>query len=87
MKSSIVCDDPSADERAIRSLSDRTGASVAEIRALFSQEFARLELGAKIRSYLPALTASNVRSLCGIPTAARSVRRDHAQPADSQLGD
>lgn len=63
VSSAIVRDESFGDERAIRSLSDRTGASLAEIRALFSQELARLELDAKIRSYLPALTASNVRAL------------------------
>jgi Protein of unknown function (DUF3562) len=50
-------------ERAIRSLLDRTGASVAEVRNLFAQEFSRLELGAKVRSYLAVLTASNVRTM------------------------
>lgn len=50
-------------ERAMSSLSDRTGAPLAEVRRLFAQEFARLELGAKVRSYLAVLTASNVRAL------------------------
>jgi hypothetical protein len=50
-------------ERAIRSLRERTGAPVAEVRSLFAKEFARLELGAKVRSYLAVLTASNVRTL------------------------
>ncbi len=50
-------------ERAIRSLLDLTGAPVAEVRSLFAQEFSRLELGAKIRSYLAVLTASNVRAM------------------------
>jgi hypothetical protein len=50
------------DERAIRSLSGRTGVPPGTIRILFSQEFARLELGARVRSYLPALTAANVRA-------------------------
>jgi hypothetical protein len=49
-------------ERAISSLSDRTGASLAEVRVLFARELARLELGAKVRSYLAVLTASNVRA-------------------------
>ena len=51
------------DERVIRSLSSRTGMPTADIRVLFSQEFARLKLGAKVLSYLPALTASSVRAL------------------------
>ena len=50
-------------ERAMNSLCDRTGASPAEVRRLFAQEFSRLELGAKVRSYLAVLTASNVRAM------------------------
>jgi hypothetical protein len=50
-------------ERAIRSLLDRTGAPVAEVRSLFAQEFSRLEMGAKVRSYLAVLTASKVRTM------------------------
>jgi ribosomal protein L34E len=48
-------------EREMGSLCDRTGAPLAEVRRLFAQEFSRLELGAKVRSYLAVLTASNVR--------------------------
>ena len=58
-----VRDECFGDERTIRSLSGRTGISRVEVRTLFSQEFARLELGARVRSYLPALTASSVRAL------------------------
>ena len=50
-------------ERAISSLRDRTGAPLVEVRRLFAQEFSRLELGAKVRSYLSVLTASNVRAM------------------------
>jgi Protein of unknown function (DUF3562) len=50
-------------ERAVTSLCDRTGAPLAEVRSLFAQEFARLELGAKVRSYLSVLTASNVHAM------------------------
>lgn len=50
-------------ERAISSLSDGTGASLAEVRVLFEQAFARLEMGAKVRSHLLVLTASNVRAI------------------------
>ena len=50
-------------ERAMSSLCDRTGAPPTEVRRLFAQEFSRLELGAKVRSYLPVLTASNVRAM------------------------
>jgi hypothetical protein len=63
VSSSIVRDELLADERAIRSLSSRTGVAPAEVRCLFAQELARLKRGAKVRSYLPALTASNVRAL------------------------
>jgi hypothetical protein len=50
-------------ERVIGSLRDRTGAPLAVVRSLFAQEFSRLELGAKVRSYLAVLTASNVRAI------------------------
>ena len=50
-------------EREIRSLSDRSGAPVAQVRTLFSDEFARLKMGAKVGSYLGVLTASNVRGM------------------------
>ena len=49
-------------ERAISSMSERTGTSLAEVRVLFAQEFARLELRAKVRSYLSVLTTSSVRA-------------------------
>ena len=63
VSSAIVRDELFGNERVIHALSDRTGMPPAEIRTLFSQEFARLQLGAKVGSYLPALTASNVRAL------------------------
>lgn len=47
-------------ERAVSLLSDRTGAPLAEVRTLFAQEFSRLELRAKVRSYLAVLASSNV---------------------------
>jgi hypothetical protein len=50
-------------ESAINSLRNRSGAPLAEVRSLFAQEFSRLELGAKVRSYLSILTASNVRTM------------------------
>jgi hypothetical protein len=49
-----------AHERTIGSLCERSGASIADVRALFAQEFARLALGATVRSYLAVLTAANV---------------------------
>ena len=58
-------------ERAINSLRERTGAPLAEVRSLFAQEFSRLELGAKVRSYLAVLTASKVRAM---------LRRKDTQP-------
>jgi hypothetical protein len=50
-------------ERAMSSVCDRTGAPPAEVRRMFTQEFSRLELGARVRSYLALLTASNVRAM------------------------
>lgn len=50
-------------ERAISSLHVRTGAPLVEVRRLFAQELSRLELGAKVRSYLSVLTVRNVRAL------------------------
>lgn len=50
-------------EREIRSLSDRSGASLAQVRTLFVDELARLKMGAKVGSYLGVLTASNVRGM------------------------
>jgi hypothetical protein len=49
-------------ERAISSLSDNTGVSLARVRVLFTQELARLELSAKVRTYLSVLATSNVRA-------------------------
>jgi hypothetical protein len=50
-------------ERAIRSLRDRTGAPAAEVRSLFAREFSRLEVAAKVRTYLGVLAESNVRKM------------------------
>lgn len=50
-------------ERAITALRNRTGAPLAEVRSLFAREFSRLELAAKVRSYLSVLTAANVRTM------------------------
>jgi hypothetical protein len=55
--------DPQPDERAIRSLSERSGVSLGEVRTLVGDEFARLKMGAKVGSYLGVLTASNVRGM------------------------
>ena len=61
-------------ERAVSSLSDRSGAPRAHVRGLFAQEFSRLELGAKVRAYLGALTAANVRRM--LHRRARSSQED-----------
>jgi hypothetical protein len=50
-------------ERAIGSLRDRTGALLVEFRRLFAQEFSRLELRAKVRSYLSVLRVPDVRAI------------------------
>jgi hypothetical protein len=50
-------------ERVIRSIRERSGAPLAEVRRLFAREFSRLALGAKVRSYLAVLTASNVSAM------------------------
>jgi hypothetical protein len=48
--------------RAVRALSDATGLSRERIGVLLEHELARLEPGAKVRSYLLVLAAANVRS-------------------------
>jgi hypothetical protein len=69
-------------ERAVRSLCDRTGAPVAHVRELFVRELARLELHATVRSYLPVLTAANVRAMLpratGFPAQQRPLARQVA---------
>ena len=50
-------------ERAIGWVRDRTGEPLTEVQRLFAREFSRLEVGARIRSYLPVLTMSNVRAI------------------------
>ncbi len=50
-------------ERAVSSLCERSRAAPAEVRRLFTQELSRLGPGAKVRSYLAVLTASNVRAI------------------------
>jgi hypothetical protein len=52
-----------SDERAIGWLRDRAAAPLAEFRRLFAQEFSRLELRAKARSYLSVLRVSEVRAI------------------------
>jgi hypothetical protein len=55
--------DPAPHRRAIQSLCDRTGRAPAEVRDLFGREFSRLEMGAKVGTYLAVLTESNVRGM------------------------
>lgn len=54
---------PVTHDRQISSLSDRSDAPPWEVRALFDAELARLEMGAKVGSYLAVLTESNVRGM------------------------
>lgn len=49
-------------ERAISTIAETGSASLEKIRALFAEEFARLEKGAKVRKYLHALAVANVRT-------------------------
>ena len=55
--------DAARSERAIRALTDASGASPDEVRELFTGEFSRLERGAKVRSYLHVLATFNVRAM------------------------
>ena len=54
------CKEAVRHERAIATLTHRTGVPVAEVRALFAEEFARLARDATVRSYLITCTVSNV---------------------------
>ncbi len=51
-----------AKDRAVRALSDAMGLPREKIRVLLEQELARLELEAKVQSYLLILAAANVRT-------------------------
>ena len=53
-------DEATRHERAVSALTERTGAPVAEVRALFAAEIARLTRGATVRSYLVTRATSNV---------------------------
>jgi hypothetical protein len=50
-------------ERAIGALTDRTGVPLAEVRALYAGEFARLARGATVRKYLTLRATSNVLAM------------------------
>ena len=54
---------PGIYERQIRSLSDSSNTPPAKVRALFNAELARLQMGAKVGSYLAVLTESSVRGM------------------------
>lgn len=55
--------DAARSERAIRTLTDASGAPPEEVRDLFAIEFKRLERIAKIRTYLHVITTANVRAM------------------------
>mgnify|MGYP003575325034 CR=1 FL=1 len=75
--------DREPDERAVLSLSARSGMPLGQVRTLFRHELKRLGLGAKVGSYLAVLTASNVRGMlrrkAQIATAAQ--RMQECNPA------
>lgn len=67
------------DQRAISSLSERSGVPAAKVRALFARELARLELGATVRSYLSVLATASVRRMLSrakesLSTPSRRIR-------------
>ena len=72
---------PGAYERQIRSLSDSSNTPPSKVRALFNEELARLQMGAKVGSYLAVLTESNVRGML------RRKTKRAADLADSQQDD
>lgn len=63
--------DAARSERAIRALTDASGASPEEVRDLFTVEFSRLERAAKIRTYLHVLTTVKVRTMLSRPAPER----------------
>lgn len=67
------CKEAERHERAISALTQRTGVPLAEVRALFAEEFARLARVAKVRKYLVTCTESNVLA------ALREKRRQSIQ--------
>jgi hypothetical protein len=54
---------PGLYERQIRSLSHGSNTPPSKVRALFNAELARLQMGAKVGSYLAVLTESSVRGM------------------------
>jgi hypothetical protein len=59
-------------ERLIESLAAGAARSVTEVERLFAAEYARLAATAKIRVHLPALVASNVRSMLRQPASRKA---------------
>lgn len=66
--------DAARSERAIRALTDASGASPEKVRDLFTVELGRLERVAKIRSYLHVLAAANVRTMLSRAASEQSTR-------------
>lgn len=85
MKAPSDLRDKEPNEREIRSLSDRSGIRLVEVRTLFRREARRLGMGAKVGSYLAVLTASNVRGMlrrrARLAAAVPSVREPSAARA------
>lgn len=73
--------DAARSERAIRALTDASGASPEEVRILFTVELSRLERIAKIRSYLHVLATANVRTMLSRSASEQSTTRLIAVPA------
>jgi hypothetical protein len=65
-------------------LSDSSGASPAEVRALFVPEFKRLKMGAKVGSYVEVLTTSNVRAMLRRKTRPAAADPD-SDPVEPEL--
>jgi hypothetical protein len=55
--------DVAQQEHVIGALTDRTGVPLAEVRALYAGEYARLARDATVRSYLALRTTSNVLAM------------------------
>lgn len=67
--------DAARSERAIRALTDASGASPEEVRDLFTVELSRLQRVAKIRSYLHVLATANVRTMLSRAASEPSTTR------------
>jgi hypothetical protein len=75
------------DEHTIRLLTQSTGASVDEVQALFARELKRLEVGARVRSYLTVLAVASVRVLLRRKGAALSGVQVEPVPLRVAAGD